>query len=164
MNDICDSHAVSYSTRMEDDNKAKYDIPKNALQFTSVEDMYTNRAVLAPMVRVNILPFRILAREYGCSLLYSEEIIAKKLKQCIQTVGSDGTIKVIDPKNANKVILHTYVNEPLIVQLGVSNGIDAVQAAEIVSNNCKGIDINMGCPKLFSLQGDMGSALLHKPE
>ena len=36
-----------------------------------------------------------------------------------------------------------------------------------LSNSCRdvdGIDVNMGCPKHFSVSGGMGSALLKKPE
>jgi len=31
-------------------------------------------------------------------------------------------------------------------------------------NDVATIDINMGCPKAFSIQGGMGAALLSKPE
>ena len=33
-----------------------------------------------------------------------------------------------------------------------------------VSNDIDGLDINMGCPKSFSLKGGMGAALLSQPE
>lgn len=31
-------------------------------------------------------------------------------------------------------------------------------------NDVAAVDINMGCPKAFSIQGGMGAALLSKPE
>ncbi len=40
---------------------------------------YTNKIILAPMVRVGVLPIRMLAREYGADLVYTEELIDKKL-------------------------------------------------------------------------------------
>lgn len=52
----------------------------------------------------------------------------------------------------------------LIVQLGTCDGERALKAARIVENDVAGIDINMGCPKKFSLQGGMGAALLDHPE
>jgi tRNA-dihydrouridine synthase 2 len=52
----------------------------------------------------------------------------------------------------------------LIVQLGTSDGHRALNAARLVENDCAGIDINMGCPKKFSIQGGMGSALLDHPD
>ena len=39
-----------------------------------------------------------------------------------------------------------------------------MNAARLVENDVAGIDINMGCPKKFSIQGGMGSALLDHPE
>lgn len=62
----------------------------------------------------------------------------------------------------------------LVLQLGVPTGTIAVQAAKVMYENCSNneysekdvsaIDINMGCPKQFSLQGNMGSALLKTPD
>lgn len=39
-----------------------------------------------------------------------------------------------------------------------------VPSAQHVERDVAAVDINMGCPKRFSLQGDMGAALLKKPE
>ena len=52
----------------------------------------------------------------------------------------------------------------LIVQLGTSDGQRALNAARLVEKDVAGIDINMGCPKKFSITGGMGSALLDHPE
>jgi tRNA-dihydrouridine synthase 2 len=52
----------------------------------------------------------------------------------------------------------------LIVQLGTSDGQRALKAAQLVEKDVAGIDINMGCPKKFSIQGGMGSALLDHPD
>ncbi len=52
----------------------------------------------------------------------------------------------------------------LIVQLGTSDGQRALNAARLVEKDVAGIDINMGCPKKFSIQGGMGSALLDHPD
>lgn len=40
----------------------------------------------------------------------------------------------------------------LIVQLGTSDGQRALKAARLVEKDVAGIDINMGCPKKFSIQ------------
>lgn len=52
----------------------------------------------------------------------------------------------------------------LIFQLGTSSPSLAVQAAKKVSQDVDGIDVNMGCPKKFSIQGGMGAALLRDPD
>ncbi|KFK22445.1 hypothetical protein AALP_AAs41087U000100, partial [Arabis alpina] len=43
---------------------------------------YENKLVLAPMVRVGTLSFRMLAAEYGADITYGEEIIDHKLVKC----------------------------------------------------------------------------------
>ncbi|AQK45022.1 Aldolase-type TIM barrel family protein [Zea mays] len=48
--------------------------------------------------------------------------------------------------------------------MGTSNAVRALKAAQIVCRDVSAIDINMGCPKSFSLSGGMGAALLSKPE
>lgn len=58
----------------------------------------------------------------------------------------------------------TREKDRLIVQLGTSDGQRALNAARLVEKDVAGIDINMGCPKKFSLQGGMGSALLDHPD
>jgi len=40
---------------------------------------YTNKRILAPMVRCGTLAFRLLALEYGADIVYSEEIIDYKM-------------------------------------------------------------------------------------
>ncbi|KAH7681613.1 tRNA-dihydrouridine synthase protein [Dioscorea alata] len=48
--------------------------------------------------------------------------------------------------------------------MGTSNAVRALTAAQLVSKDVAAIDINMGCPKSFSISGGMGAALLSKPE
>jgi tRNA-dihydrouridine synthase len=43
---------------------------------------YRNKNILAPMVRVGTLPFRLLAAEFGADIVFSEELIAQKLIKC----------------------------------------------------------------------------------
>lgn len=62
----------------------------------------------------------------------------------------------------------------LVLQLGVPTPELAIAATKVVyvcgvsltssENDVSAIDINMGCPKQFSVQGNMGSALLKTPD
>ena len=52
----------------------------------------------------------------------------------------------------------------LVCQLGTGDAETAVRAALHVHRDVSAIDINMGCPKPFSVGGGMGSALLQDPE
>lgn len=44
--------------------------------------------VFAPMVRVSLLPMRLLALEYGADLVYSPEIIDRRFIDSIRTENS----------------------------------------------------------------------------
>jgi tRNA-dihydrouridine synthase 2 len=132
-------------------------------------ETYSNSQILAPMVRASTLPLRILAQYYGAKQCYSEELIDKKLQKCTRIYDSTTNLIHFIPEStvsspSTTSIFTTFENEPVAVQLGTSNGVDALRAAEVVANDVRAIDINMGCPKVFSIQGGMGSALLKNPE
>ncbi|XP_018572694.1 tRNA-dihydrouridine(20) synthase [NAD(P)+]-like isoform X2 [Anoplophora glabripennis] len=118
---------------------------------------YENKLILAPMVRVGTLPMRLLALDYGADIVYSEELIDWKFLKSVRRVNdlSDGTVVFRTcGKEINKVV----------VQLGTSDPARALAVAKLIENDVAGIDINMGCPKEFSLKGGMGAALLYQPE
>lgn len=86
-----------------------------------------------------------------------------------------GTIDYLKPDG--KVVYRTCPEDyPNVFQIGTSNAVNALQVAlkvydslpvltNIISyKDVAAIDINMGCPKHFSVQGGMGAALLSKPE
>lgn len=117
------------------------------------------------MVRIGTLPSRLLALDYGADLLYCEEIIDFKLIRCKRHVNMLlGTIDFIDDNQV--VVFRTCQREKdkVILQLGTCNAERALEAALMVQDDVAGIDVNMGCPKDFSLKGGMGAALLSKPE
>ena len=125
---------------------------------------------LAPMVRCGSLPLRALALEYGAAAVYSEETIAHALAETTRHVDARGYVEFVATKtNAREptVVLRTHPaleRSRLVVQLGAADGPLALRAAEQVAGDCAGIDINMGCPKAFSVHGGMGAALLKTPE
>ncbi|XP_028960210.2 uncharacterized protein [Malus domestica] len=124
---------------------------------------YRNKLVLAPMVRVGTLPFRLLAAEYGADITYGEEIIDHKLVKCDRRF--NGSVDFVE-KGTGSVVFRTCDEEKnrVVFQIGTSNAVRAVKAAEIVCKDVAAVDINMGCPKSFSVSGGMGAALLTKPD
>lgn len=52
-------------------------------------------------------------------------------------------------------VFQTYPGERVVVQLGAADAVSALAAASVVARDCRAIDLNMGCPKLFSLQGNV---------
>ncbi|KAL5753250.1 hypothetical protein ACOSP7_023429 [Xanthoceras sorbifolium] len=127
---------------------------------------YENKLVLAPMVRVGTLPFRLLAAQYGADITYGEEIIDHKLVKCERIVNEYiGSIDFVE-KGTNNVVFRTCDQErnQVVFQMGTSDAVRALTAAKIVCKDVAAVDINMGCPKSFSVSGGMGAALLSKPE
>ena len=131
---------------------------------------YRRKLILAPMVRINSLAFRDLCAEYGCKMLYSEEIVARNLIQSKRMNNEAlGTIDFIEPdlgpsKPGGRVCFRTRPGENVVLQLGTACATEALQAANHVADCVKAVDLNMGCPVKFSVQGGMGSALLTEPE
>ncbi|OVA07325.1 tRNA-dihydrouridine synthase [Macleaya cordata] len=127
---------------------------------------YENKLVLAPMVRVGTLPFRLLAAEYGADITYGEEIIDHKFVKCERRINESlGSTDFVE-KGTENVVFRTCPEERnrVVFQIGTSDAVRALTAAQIVCNDVAAIDINMGCPKSFSISGGMGAALLTKPE
>lgn len=50
--------------------------------------VYSNKIILAPMVRVGTLPMRLLALDYGADIVYSEELIDWKFMRTIRRINS----------------------------------------------------------------------------
>uniref|UniRef100_A0A7N2R6T4 DUS-like FMN-binding domain-containing protein n=2 Tax=Quercus TaxID=3511 RepID=A0A7N2R6T4_QUELO len=127
---------------------------------------YYNKLVLAPMVRVGTLPLRLLAADYGADITYGEEIIDHKFVKCERRVNEHiGSTDFIE-KGTENVVFRTCNEERnrVVFQIGTSDAVRALTAAQMVCKDVAAIDINMGCPKSFSISGGMGAALLTKPE
>ncbi|MEA4816058.1 MAG: tRNA dihydrouridine synthase DusB [Lachnospiraceae bacterium] len=110
-----------------------------------------NNVFLAPMAGITDLPFRIIAKEMGCGLVYSEMVSAKGI--------------FYDSKNT-KMLLETNESErPCAIQLfGSGPGLLAEMAKRLEDYPFDIIDINMGCPAPKIVKNGEGSALLKNPK
>lgn len=127
---------------------------------------YDNKLVLAPMVRVGTLPLRLLAADYGADITYGEEIIDHKMVKCHRKLNERlGSIDFVE-KGTGNVVFRTCNEERnrVVFQIGTSDAVRALAAAQLVCKDVAAVDINMGCPKSFSVSGGMGAALLSKPD
>nr|CAD7594079.1 unnamed protein product [Timema genevievae] len=127
---------------------------------------YDNKIILAPMVRTGTLPMRLLALDYGADIVYCEELIDWKLLRSTRKENEVlGTVDFIDQTDGS-VVFRTCLREKpnVVLQIGTSCPERALQVAKLVENDVAAIDVNMGCPKEFSIKGGMGSALLSQPE
>ena len=105
--------------------------------------------ILAPMAGVTDLPFRLLCKEEGASLLYTEMISAKGIYY-----GNKNTelLWTIDERE-RPVTLQLFGSEPELL---------ADIAMRIEDRNFDIIDINMGCPVPKIVNNKEGSALMNE--
>ena len=105
-----------------------------------------NNIFLAPMAGITDLPFRLICKEQGAGLVYTEMVSSKALMY-----GDEKT----------KSLLKTVPNErPLAVQIFGSD-LDAIAyASKYVSEFADIVDINMGCPAPKIVKNGDGSKLL----
>ncbi|XP_057497385.1 uncharacterized protein LOC130782107 [Actinidia eriantha] len=98
-------------------------------------------------------------------ITYGEEIIDHKHIKCERRINEViGTTDIVE-KGTENVVFRTCHEERnwIVFQMGISDPIRALAAAQIVCKDVAAVDINMGCPKSFSISGGMGAALLTKP-
>ena len=107
--------------------------------------------VLGPMAGVTDLPFRLICKEYGADLLYTEMISAKGIQY--------------NNKNTECLLSIEETERPVAVQLfGSDPYILSESAKKIESRNFDLLDINMGCPVPKVVNNGEGSALMKDPK
>ena len=120
---------------------------------TSMNQKIPPSVCLAPMAGFTDVSFRLLCREQGADGLFSEMVSAKGL-----LFESEKTKELlrIDPAEG-PVTIQLFGHEPEVVLEG------AKLALEIAGENCRGIDLNMGCPAPKITGNGDGSALMKDP-
>jgi len=110
-----------------------------------------NPVILAPMAGVTDLPFRLLAKEMNCGLVYSEMVSDKGLlyKNC-------HTVDMLQIDDRER---------PVSIQIFGSDPVSMATAAKLVEQAGPDIiDINMGCPTPKIIKNGSGSALMQTPD
>lgn len=111
---------------------------------------FRNKIILAPMAGICDLPFRLLCKEQGCDVLYTEMISAKGM--------------YYNNKNTEPLLMTDEREKPVGVQLfGSEPKLMAEQAKRIEDRGFSFIDINMGCPVPKIVNNGEGSALMKTP-
>lgn len=110
-----------------------------------------NNLILAPMAGVTDLPFRMLCKEQGCGLLYTEMVSAKAI--------------LYNSRNTKELMEVRREERPIAVQLfGSDPEIVSDMAKRIEDGPYDIIDINMGCPVPKIVNNGEGSALMKQPK
>lgn len=110
-----------------------------------------NNLILAPMAGVTDLPFRVLCKEQGCGLLYTEMVSAKAI---LYKNRNTQELMKIDPRE-RPVAIQLFGSDPEIV---------SDIAHQIEDGPYDFIDINMGCPVPKIVNNGEGSALMKNPK
>ena len=109
-----------------------------------------NPLLLAPLSGISDLPFRLLAKEQGCALVFTEMISAEGL-----TRKARATLKLLKSQPEERPFgVQIFGPEPEILA-------EAAKAVEGWGGDL--VDINMGCPVRKVVHGGSGSALLREP-
>ncbi|ADW17983.1 tRNA-U20-dihydrouridine synthase [Desulfobulbus propionicus DSM 2032] len=110
-----------------------------------------NSLVLAPLAGYTDLPFRLLCRENGAALCFSEMISCHGL--------------VYEQKNTLELLRTVPEERPFAVQLfGSEPELMARATAMVSSGPVDLIDINMGCPVRKVIKKGCGAALMKDPQ
>ena len=110
-----------------------------------------NNLILAPMAGVTDLPFRLLCKEQGCGLMYTEMVSAKAI---LYKNRNTGPLMEVRPEE-EPVALQFFGSDPEIV---------SDIAAQVEDGPYAFIDINMGCPVPKIVNNGEGSALMKNPK
>ena len=120
-------------------------LSKPAIQIGSVR--LPDPVLLAPMTGVSDLPFRRLAKRYGCGMVVSEMIASRAM--------------ILQTKNSMRMAQREEMESPMAVQLAGCEPEVMAEAARL--NEAMGadiIDINFGCPVKKVVNGYAGSSLM----
>lgn len=110
-----------------------------------------DKLILAPMAGITDLPFRLLCKEQGCDILYTEMVSAKAMYY----------------KNKNTVPLLAFHKDekPIGLQLfGSEPHLMGDMAKRIEEIGFDFVDVNMGCPVPKVFNNGEGSALMKDPK
>lgn len=109
------------------------------------------RLVLAPMAEYTNLPFRLLAKEFGAALVYTEMAMATAIAK----------------KDKREMwLLHTKPNEaPVTAQLCGRDLSELATAAKVIEDSGFSIlDLNLCCPITRVKQKNVGGILMSEPQ
>jgi tRNA-dihydrouridine synthase B len=106
---------------------------------------------LAPMAGITSHPFRLLAKEQGCNLLFSEMVSARGL---------------LHANNRNRSLLYfTKEEKPIGLQIfGSDPEVLSMAATKLEKIGADFIDLNLGCPTRKITRNAEGGALMRQPE
>ena len=105
-----------------------------------------NNVFLAPMAGISDMPFRVLCKEKGAGLVYTEMVSSKGMHY--------------DDTKTKKLMEIAEAERPVAVQIFGNDPEIMGEVARAISKEADIIDINMGCPAPKVVKNNEGSKLL----
>jgi tRNA-dihydrouridine synthase B len=110
-----------------------------------------NNVILAPMAGITDLPFRTIARSFGCGLAFTEMVSASGLVR-----GTEKTFRYLASSPADRPLgVQLFGNDP--ETMAAAAGVAADRGADL-------LDVNMGCPVKKVAKTGSGASLMRDPE
>lgn len=124
-------------------------LPNKKLNFGNID--ITNAVLLAPLEGITDLPFRLICKEFGADIVYTEFIASEALIRNI-------------PQSFRKIVLSDK-EHPVAVQIFGSDPNNMAEAAKIAQEEgADFVDINYGCWVKKIVNNNAGSALMKNPQ
>jgi tRNA-dihydrouridine synthase B len=109
-----------------------------------------NNLLLAPMAGITNLPVRLIARDCGAALCFTE------------MVSSNGLVR--DGRKSFELLQSSPDDRPLGIQIFGDDPLMLAESAQLVEGHGDLVDINMGCPVRKVVNSGAGSALMREPQ
>jgi nifR3 family TIM-barrel protein len=109
-----------------------------------------NPIISAPMAGITDLPYRLIMKQHGAALVFTEMISASGL--------------FFNGKATRELLRSSPEERPLGIQLFGDNPLRLAEAAKEVEDCAELVDLNLGCPVRKVVRSGAGSALLREPD
>ena len=103
------------------------------------------RHVVAPMVGISDLPFRLLCRRYAADVCYTQML--------------DSALYIQSASYRPAMFQTSDEDHPLVVQFAANDAQTLLQAALLVQPHCEAICLNLGCPQRSARRHHYGAFL-----
>lgn len=114
------------------------------------ESLGKPKYILAPMVDLSELPFRLLCKKYSCQLAFTPMLNSKIFVKCEKYRKSNFSTCELD--------------KPVIAQFCGNEAKTILEAIELIKTDVNAVDINLGCPQGIARKGNYGAYLLSKTD
>ena len=135
---------------MKKKNLSRPHIKRSLLKIDPVRQIIKAKAILAPMSGITDIPFRLMARKYGCEFAFTEMIDVNGI--------------IYNNRKSFQLMDKVKGDEPLGVQLVGQDADKFLRVAKICEEKgFKLVDINAGCPARKVVTPGKGAALMRDP-